>query len=115
MSNDARTLGMTRNPEMIDNIEDLKNAKGLNIVQLNCRSILNKIEELRHQFNGVDILACSETWLNDSIPNYMVEIREMDLFRWDRQNGFLNGVSKSRGGGEWHVILIKSYNWIVMS
>ena len=84
---------------MIDNIVDLKNAKGFKIVQINCRSILNKIDEIRYRFNGIDILACSETWLNDSIPNHMIEIPGMDLFRWDRHNGIINGVSKIRGGG----------------
>ena len=84
---------------MYDDIDDLKNAKGFKAVQLNCRSILNKIEEVRYQFDIVDVLACSETWLNESIPNHMVEIRGMDLFRWYRQNGIVNGISKTRGGG----------------
>ena len=29
----------------------------------------------------------------------MIDIPGMELFRWDRQNGYVNGVSKSRGGG----------------
>ena len=83
----------------IDNTTDLMNTKGFKIVQINCRSILNKIDELRYQYEGIDILICSETWLNDQIPDYMVEIPGMYLFRWDRQNGSINGVSKMRGGG----------------
>ena len=55
---------------MIDNIDDLNNAKGFKAVQVNCRNILNKINEIRHQFNWVDILVCSETWFNNSIPNF---------------------------------------------
>ena len=87
------------NADIIDNVVDLKNMKGFKVVHLNCRSVLNKIDEMRYQYEGIDILACSETWLNDQIMDHMIEIRGMDFFRWDRQNGISNGVSKTRGGG----------------
>ena len=87
------------NAKLINNVRDLKQAKGFKIVQINCRSILNKIVEIRYLYDDVDILICTETWLTDKIPDHMIEIAEMDLFRWDRQNGYARGVTKSRGGG----------------
>ena len=86
-------------PNDINTAAELNNLKGFKIVHVNCRSVLNKIDELRLCAEGVDILACSETWLNDQIVDHMIEIRHMDLYRWDRQNGLLNGVTKARGGG----------------
>ena len=83
----------------IDSVSDLKQVKGFKVVHLNCRSILNKIDEIRHQYDGIDIVTCSETWLNDQILDHMIEMKGMDLFRWDRHNGIANGVPKSRGGG----------------
>ena len=73
-------------------VSDVKSHKGLRLIHINCRSIVNKIDEIRYVFEGVDILACTETWLYDAIPNYMIDIPSMDLFRYDRN-------TKSRGGG----------------
>ena len=47
----------------------------------------------------VDILSCSETWLTDKIPDHMIAIPNMGLFRWDRYNCYGNGVAKHKGGG----------------
>ena len=81
------------------NTLDLSRLKGLKIVQMNCRSILNKIDEIRYTFSDVDILSCSETWLNDMIDDRMISMPGMNMFRWDRCNGTSNDVSKKRGGG----------------
>ena len=83
----------------IDNVDDLRGLKGFKLIHFNCRSILNKINEIRFSYTGMDILVCSETWLNDQIPDHMVDIVGMDLFRWDRHNGIMNGIQKTRGGG----------------
>ena len=83
----------------MDDILALNAAKGFKIVQLNCRSIYGKIDEIRHLYENVDFLSCSETWLTDRIPDHMISIRDMELFRWYRHNGYCNGVSKYRGGG----------------
>ena len=83
----------------MDDIASLNEAKGLKIVQLNCRSIYGKIDEINCLYKDVDILSCSETWLTDKITDHMVSILNMEIFRWDRQNGLRNGVRKSKGGG----------------
>ena len=81
----------------MDSFNDVLSLKGLKLVHVNCRSILNKVNELSYIFDGVDILACSETWLNTAIPNNMIDIPAMDMFRFDRDNNVV--ADKTRGGG----------------
>ena len=76
------------------NLNDVRFLKGLKISHLNCRSILNKVNEILYTYRGIDILACSETWLNNAIPNIMLKIPDMDLYRYDRNNGIRNGIDK---------------------
>ena len=57
-------------------IYNRKQNKGVKIGHLNIRSLLKKIDEINiliHQ-NSFDILAISETWLSDKIPNELVNI-----------------------------------------
>ena len=54
--------------------------------------LIEKIDEIRiliHQ-NSFDILAISETWLSDKIPNELVNIPGFNVYRKDRP---------SHGGG----------------
>ena len=78
---------------------DLGKAKGLKIVHVNCRSIYGKIDEIRYLFTGIDILACTETWVTEMLPNSMIDLPDMNLYRWDRHNGRPNGVTKTKGVG----------------
>ena len=61
-------------------VGELKGFKGLKLVHMNCRSILNKIDEISYIYGDMDILACTETWLHKAIPNHMVDIPSMCLF-----------------------------------
>ena len=64
----------------------------MKIGHLNIRSLLKKIDEIKiliHQ-NSFDILAISETWLSDKIPNELVNIPGFNVYRKDRP---------SHGGG----------------
>ena len=83
----------------MNTVAHLQGLKGLTIVHLNCRSILNKIDEIRYMYAGVDILICTETWLHDAIPNHLVEMPCMDLYRLDRDKGRHDASVKTRGGG----------------
>ena len=80
-------------------VGELKALKGLKLVHMNCRSILNKIDEVSYIYDDIDILACTETWLHKAIPNYMVDIASMHLYRHDRVSSPIDGSIKSRGGG----------------
>ena len=73
-------------------IYNRKQNKGVKIGHLNIRSLLKKIDEIKiliHQ-NSFDILAISETWLSDKIPNELVNIPGFNVYRNDRP---------SHGGG----------------
>jgi len=59
----------------------------------NIRSVVNKINELEYIVGNknFDIIALSETWLNDSVPNSLLCCNnQFEIIRKDR---------KSRGGG----------------
>lgn len=67
--------------------------KGLQLIQLNVRSILPKIEELRNNFitASMDVVCFTETWLHEKINNNDIGIAGFDILRNDRIN--------KRGGG----------------
>ena len=66
---------------------DINNIK---IFQWNCRSLTNKIGELRSIITEYDIIILSETWLNDTIT---VNIPDYQIVRKDREDGVHGGVT----------------------
>ena len=62
----------------------LKNIPGFKIIQLNCRSLYRKIDQIATLYNTFDVICCTETWLNDSHTVSMLSIPNMVLFRKDR-------------------------------
>ena len=67
-------------------IYNRKQNKRVKIGHLNIRSLLKKIDEIKiliHE-NSFDILAISETWLSDKIPNELVNIPGFNVYRKDR-------------------------------
>ena len=77
-----------------ERLSDAQRSK-LKIAHLNIRSLKNRNhliqirEHLRH--TDYDILALSETWLNSTVTNAEVEIKDYKLTRLDRI-GKLEGV-----------------------
>jgi hypothetical protein len=65
-----------------------------NIILLNARSILNKVDEIsiRTKILNPEVLCITETWLNDHIPDEVVQVSGYTIIRKDRANGI-------RGGG----------------
>ena len=61
--------------------------KGLKIIQLNTRSITNKLDQMRLMLHmkSVDILAITETWLDNSWSDNELVITGYNLFRRDRK------------------------------
>ena len=76
----------------------------------NCRSIHNKIDELRancrflHQYREACCIALTETWLHNNIPTSAVEVPNFTTIRSDRTGD----QSKTKGGG---VMLNINNNW----
>ena len=60
------------------------------IVTGNVRSLYNKIEELTgcrehlYQFRECSVMCFTETWLNDTIPDYSVKLDKFNIYRADR-------------------------------
>ena len=75
-------------------IYEIANKKGIQVVHANVRSILHKLPELENSFRNFDILIFTETWLTKSILSSALHINGFNLVRQDRVN-----VSKKSGAG----------------
>ena len=73
-------------------VHDLK-YKGLNVVHLNIRSIIYKLDQIKMIISQakIDILCLTESWLNPNITDLEPSIEGYKIFRQDRIN--------KRGGG----------------
>ena len=75
-----------------------RNPKDLKIVHINTQSLkcFQHFAEFEYIFSnsGIDAIAVSETWLNDSVNNESVSIPGYDIYRNDRflKNGGGNAV-----------------------
>ena len=83
--------------------------KGFKIMHVNVRSILKKLVLLEHLYSNSDILGCSETWLDDRIPDNLVKIDKMKIFRCDRKKGLTDYNIHIVGGG---VCIFVAPKWI---
>ena len=70
-----------------------RNQKWLKVIYSNVRSILNKIDELKAVAASYhpNIIALSETWLYDLVPDSLISIDGYNMFRCDR-SGRRGGV-----------------------
>ncbi len=71
------------------------------VIMGNVRSLRRKIEELRisarvcYEYREAGIIALTETWLHQGIPDSLFELDGFSLVRLDR----MEATGKSRGGG----------------
>ena len=73
--------------------QSTKPASKLKILNINCRSICNKVTEFECLIDstGADIVIGTESWLDNSILSSEIFPKNMTIFRKDRTSG--------RGGG----------------
>lgn len=66
--------------------DEFKTSDGLRFFHLNVCSVVNKIDLIRiwGESTNSDIMVLSETWLNESIANSMINIDGYNVFRSDR-------------------------------
>ena len=71
------------------------------IIHLNCRSILNKVEELEMIVEecNPDIIVLTETWMDDSVPKQACIPDGYHIIRKDRSTNFKQKYGKNKGGG----------------
>ena len=86
-------------------ISNLEQSKGIKIMHMNVRSLINKIDQMRLLFDNskIDVLTLSETWAKDYMNTHLLSIKSYDIIRQDRD---LTSTNKKRGGGL--LTLIKS-------
>ena len=75
--------------------------KGLSILSLNVRGLYSNLNELQARFSDFDVLCFSETWLNSTYNDQMINIQGFEIFRLDREVGNIRTKTgkKKRGGG----------------
>ena len=76
--------------------------KGLKIVHLNARSVLNKIDDIRQNLGSFDIVSITETWLDESVTAATLAWKGYNMVRVDRKT-----YRNKRGGGI--CIYLKTY------
>ena len=71
---------------------DIHTSSVIRVAHLNCRSLLSAIDDVRRLIviEGIDILALTETWLDESIDDSEVSLAGYSILRKDRNR---------RGGG----------------
>ena len=96
---DKSKLGKEHLPEPLEDI--IKSSKELLIIHMNCRSLVNKEEELENIVNEIhpDIICLTETWFNESIPSQAFVPDNYNIIRKDRDEGFKQKYGRNRGGG----------------
>ena len=93
------TLKPSELPEEASALKSSK--KELVIIQLNCRSIMNKTEELDHiaHETDADIIVLTETWMDSSVPQQACIPEGYSIIRKDRTTNFKQKYGRNRGGG----------------
>lgn len=93
-------------------VRDLKDMKGFIVAHINIRSILPKIDFLRHEMSDhpVDILCISESWLRPAVLDTMVSIPGYVMERSDRVS---NEEGVKRTGGGLIIYIKESINYVI--
>ena len=84
----------------MSNLHDFKSQKGFKIVHLNIRSLIKKIETLKIDLetSKIDIFTIFETWLTSNHSSSLVNLRNYNFIRHDRQTLNVNNQIKHGGG-----------------
>ena len=61
--------------------------KGIRLLHVNTRSIFKKLALLNTLYNRMDVVCCTETWLDDRLPDSLIRLDNMKIYRCDRKKG----------------------------
>lgn len=84
----------------ITTIQEFKSMKGFKVISLNVRSLFPKMDNLKLDLldGEIDIVGCTESWLNSDIPTSMIKVNNYNCFRYDRMVKNKDGKIKKGGG-----------------
>ena len=96
---DKSMLSREQMPEPLENIK--KSSKELLIIHINCRSLVNKEEELQQIIDELypDIICLTETWFDASVPINAFVPENYSIIRKDREETFKQQYGRNCGGG----------------
>ena len=81
----------------------VSHGKGFHLAHLNVRSMFggHKFDVLKNQIcnSGIDLFTLSETWLNEAIPDKLVEVSPYTITRLDRTWSNNQNNTPKKGGG----------------
>ena len=72
---------------------------GMTIYHANTRSIYNKISQIQLLYADIDVLCCTETWLDNRVIDKLVELKDKTIFRSDRFSNVSDYRKNFFGGG----------------
>lgn len=86
--------------KMVVSLDLVRSQKGLKIVHVNSRSVIQHFDELHSTFldGSLDIVTFTESWLHSNCADSLIEVQGYTLHRLDRQTKTRHGAIK-RGGG----------------
>ena len=96
---DKSKLNKEQMPEPLEDIR--KSGKELLVIHINCRSLVNKEEELQQIIDEIspDIICLTETWFDDSVPSQAFVPENYSIIRKDREEAFKQMYGRNKGGG----------------
>ena len=96
---DPKLLAENEQPQPLTELKTDRNE--ILIINMNCRSSINKTEDINYIFNEVspDIACHSETWFDDSVPRQAYIPPGYKVIRKDRSDIFKQTYGKASGGG----------------
>lgn len=101
-------IGVNSCPESVDvncgimpyTIKSVNAQKGIKIIHLNSRSVLQHFEELHSVFldGSIEIAILTESWLHSNCADTLIGVHGYTLHRLDRQVTTPSGATKKGGG-----------------
>ena len=73
--------------------------KGPKLIPVNTRSIYRKRGLIEHLYSDADFFCCSETWLDNRMPDDFIVLLMAEIIRCDRWNDCLDYNVHITGGG----------------
>ena len=99
---DKADLSRINKSDLPEHIQEISQSnKELLIIHINCRSLVNKFEELVAIIEELypDIICLTETWFDDSIPKQAYIPEGYSIIRKDRDETFKQRYGRNKGGG----------------